>query len=304
MILLCLDFEASGTDPRGYPIEIAIADVATGKTLEWLIAPTPAWLESGVWEAEAEAVHGIARAEIIAHGRSVNDVTAELTAHTRGAQVLSDAPSFDTKWLHDLYRATGAEPPFVLRDFHQFAWLEALHRARRADIAIVKAETEAYALFPQQHRAGPDARRNAEILRQIQGLCMKRYRLDPENPPQLTPEEARRLDETPIDYSDSPLFGEDWIAALLLAMVIEHCASFSPEKRRRMTSYLMPDPSPGDWLDSYNIPANAEAMRELDGSEIEIIEQDGAHIIAKVTPEGRALLDRLRAEQQKNRAPS
>ena len=62
---------------------------------------------------------------------------------------------------------------------------------------------------------------------------MKRYRLDPENPPQLTPEEARRLDETPIDYSDSPLFGEDWIAALLLAMVIEHCAGCSPEKRRR-----------------------------------------------------------------------
>jgi hypothetical protein len=60
-----------------------------------------------------------------------------------------------------------------------------------------------------------------------------------------------------------------------------------------MTSFLMPDPSPEQWLDSYNNPANAEAMRELDGSEIEITEQDGAHIIAKVTPEGRALLDRL-----------
>jgi len=93
-----------------------------------------------------------------------------------------------------------------------------------------------------------------------------------------------------------PLFGEDWLTALLLAMVIEHCAGCSPEKRRRMTSYLTPDPSPGEWLDSYNIPANAKAMRELDGSEIEIIEQDGAHIVAKLLPEGRALLDRLRAE--------
>lgn len=169
-LLLCLDFEASGQGPHGYPIEVAIADVATGKTLEWLIAPTPAWLETGMWEAEAEAVHGIARAEIIAHGRGVADVTAELTAHTRGAQVLSDAPTYDTKWLHDLYRATGAEPPFVLRDFHQFAWHEALLRGRRPDIAIVKAELEAYLLFPKQHRAGPDARRNAEMLRQIQGL--------------------------------------------------------------------------------------------------------------------------------------
>jgi hypothetical protein len=168
--LLCLDFEASGSDPRGFPIEVAIADAATGATREWLIAPTPAWLETGVWEAAAEAVHGITRAEIIRQGRSVNVVAAELTAHTRGATVLSDAPPFDTKWLCDLYRATGAEPPFVLRDFHQIAWRTAALRGRRPDIAIVKAEAEAYLLFPKQHRAGPDARRNAEMLRQIQGL--------------------------------------------------------------------------------------------------------------------------------------
>jgi hypothetical protein len=28
-----------------------------------------------------------------------------------------------------------------------------------------------------------------------------------------------------------------------------------------MISFLMPDPSPDQWLDSYNILANAEAMR-------------------------------------------
>ncbi len=167
-VLLCLDFEASGNDPRGYPIEVAIADVPTGDTHEWLIAPTPAWLETGVWEAEAEAVHGLSLAQIIAHGRGVNAVAAELTAQTRGAHLLSDAPSFDTKWLRDLYAATGAEPPFELLDFHQIAWREAALRGRRPDIAIVKAE--AYILFPKQHRAGPDARRNAEMLRQIQGL--------------------------------------------------------------------------------------------------------------------------------------
>jgi uncharacterized protein (DUF433 family) len=173
-LLLCLDFEASGSGPRGYPIEVAIADVATGAAHEWLIAPTPAWLETGVWDAEAEAVHGISLAEIIAHGRGIGDVAAELTAQTRGAQVLSDAPTFDTKWLRDLYRATGAEPPFELLDFHQIAWREAVRRGRRRgrrpDMAIAKAEAEAYALFPNQHRAGPDARRNAEMLRQIQRL--------------------------------------------------------------------------------------------------------------------------------------
>ena len=69
-----------------------------------------------------------------------------------------------------------------------------------------------------------------------------------------------------------------------------------------MTSYLMPDPSPGEWLDSYNIRANAEAMRELEGL-IEIVEQDGAHIVAKLTPEGRALLGRLRAERERGAKP-
>src|SRR5271155_4806831 len=116
---LCLDFEASGSDPLGYPIEVAIADVATGATREWLIAPTPAWLETGMWEAAAEAIHGITRAEIIAKGRGVGDVAAALTARTQGAQVLSDAPTYDSKWLRGLYAATGAEPPFVLLDFHQ-----------------------------------------------------------------------------------------------------------------------------------------------------------------------------------------
>jgi hypothetical protein len=99
-----------------------------------------------------------------------------------------------------------------------------------------------------------------------------------------------------------PLFGEEWITALLLAMVVEHCGTFSPEKSRTMISDFAPDPSPDQWLDSYNIAANADAMRELDGSEIEITEQDGDHIRAKVTAEGRALLDWLRAERARDRA--
>jgi hypothetical protein len=37
---------------------------------------------------------------------------------------------------------------------------------------------------------------------------------------------------------------------------------------------------------------------------IDIAELDGPRIVAKVTPEGRALLDRLHAEQERNAAPS
>jgi uncharacterized protein (DUF4415 family) len=39
---------------------------------------------------------------------------------------------------------------------------------------------------------------------------MKNYRLDPKKPRQLTPAEARRLDATPIDYSDIPPLGDEF----------------------------------------------------------------------------------------------
>ena len=147
--------------------------------------------------------------------------------------------------------------------------------------------------------------------------AMIEYRPDPKNPRHLTPEEARRLDETPIDYSDipplgdeffsqarsvtddfteidwsewsqnpatdelpaGPLFGEQWVAALLLQMVVHHCAT-----------------APADHLDTHNIRANAEALIELSyGGEVEIIDEAGDDITAKLTPRGRALLERLRA---------
>jgi hypothetical protein len=39
---------------------------------------------------------------------------------------------------------------------------------------------------------------------------MKRHRLDPKKPRQLTPAEALRLDATPIDYSNIPPLGEEF----------------------------------------------------------------------------------------------
>lgn len=39
---------------------------------------------------------------------------------------------------------------------------------------------------------------------------MKRYRLDPKKPRQLTPPEARRLDATPIVYSDIARLGDEF----------------------------------------------------------------------------------------------
>jgi len=41
---------------------------------------------------------------------------------------------------------------------------------------------------------------------------MKRYRLDPKKPRKLKPAETRRLNATPIDYSDIPPLGDDFFA--------------------------------------------------------------------------------------------
>jgi hypothetical protein len=135
--------------------------------------------------------------------------------------------------------------------------------------------------------------------------AMRRYRLDPDNLRQLTPDEARRLDEAAIDYSDipelddeffarartmkrsllddlptAPLFGEEWVTALLLQMLVEHCRIMGRT----------------DELNSAGIAANEDAMRELDGELIEITHETHDRIFAKVTAEGRALLERLQAE--------
>src|SRR5579862_2069909 len=46
---------------------------------------------------------------------------------------------------------------------------------------------------------------------------MKRYRLNPKKPRQLTPAEARRLDAIPIDYSDIPPLGEEFFKKATVA---------------------------------------------------------------------------------------
>jgi uncharacterized protein (DUF4415 family) len=41
---------------------------------------------------------------------------------------------------------------------------------------------------------------------------MKRFQLDPKKLPKLSPAQARRLDSTPIDYSDIPELGDAFFA--------------------------------------------------------------------------------------------
>jgi hypothetical protein len=166
--ILCLDFEASSIGPHSYPIEVALCDPVSLVVHSWLIRPVPEWLALGVWDPASAAIHGIALDWLVASGQPVEMVAESLAEAAKGARVLSDSPRHDGHWLRRLYAATGAgSPPFALDDFHRFAWAAAAHRSPRPDGALVRAEAEAQARCPATHRAGPDARHNAEILRRL-----------------------------------------------------------------------------------------------------------------------------------------
>jgi hypothetical protein len=93
-----------------------------------------------------------------------------------------------------------------------------------------------------------------------------------------------------------PFRGEEYLSALLLAMVIEYCADYPPER----ASEKDPVPNEGSpqWLNSFDIPANVEAILELAGQGlIEIALKEGTRISAKVLPAGEDLMQRLHLDK-------
>ena len=101
-------------------------------------------------------------------------------------------------------------------------------------------------------------------------------------------------------YPPPLMFGEGEPTALLLAIILDRCGGDGI-----LRSWTEPDGGDPDALYSYNIPANADAMSALhEDGYIEITKQEGARIWAKVLPEGRTLIDSLRASQERNEAAS
>jgi hypothetical protein len=161
-----IDFEASRLPGAGsYPIEVGIAfPDAPEATLSWLIQPTTRWETLGVWDGAAARLHGISQAQLRADRTPVEQVAAELAAAAEGHSVLSDMVADDNYWLRVLYAEIGSAPPFRLEGVR--ALLQEM-LGRDADARIEEAENLARDRFPSLHRAGPDARRVAEIVRML-----------------------------------------------------------------------------------------------------------------------------------------
>lgn len=156
-----LDFEASSLADEGYPIEVAWAD-QNGRSETHLIAPAPGWTD---WDPRAEAIHGIARRQLLEDGESHVVVAGRMLEALTGHELYASAPSWDGKWLSRLLRAAGL-PRHALR-------------LRDTDVALRSTATELLESFipaerlpaaiegllshvgggdaPPAHRALPDA---------------------------------------------------------------------------------------------------------------------------------------------------
>jgi len=102
-MLIFLDFEASSLNKHSYPIEVAWVG-EDGRSESHLIRPAEDWTD---WDAESEAIHGIARDTLIRDGLPHERVAEHMMAALLGHDLLASAPSWDGKWLSVLLRAAG-----------------------------------------------------------------------------------------------------------------------------------------------------------------------------------------------------
>jgi hypothetical protein len=163
-LLAAIDFEASCLPSygRSFPLEVGLSRVGTGETSSWLIKPIDAWLDWD-WDPAAERIHGITLADALERGRPPLDVLRELADMARSMGVVADS-SLDAVWLGVLADAAQRGAPFRVQ-----AVGPVLQDLAEDPAAIEVATAVAASRYPHLHRAGPDARHLAEVIRVLAG---------------------------------------------------------------------------------------------------------------------------------------
>ena len=143
-----IDVEASGFGRHSYPIEVGFV---REDGLGWcsLIQPAPDWLH---WDADAERVHGIARAALLEHGRPPAEVARRLNDDLGGRTVYCDGWAHDYTWLGQLFETAGLVPRFRLESVNTL--LDDDHLAQLDTLRVDGFS----ALGIARHRASSDAR--------------------------------------------------------------------------------------------------------------------------------------------------
>lgn len=142
-----LDFEASGFGVYSYPIEVGVV-LANDQKYCALIKPADEWR---FWDDQAEQVHGLSRALLYQHGKSIHEVAKELNTFLANSVVYSDGWVVDKPWLSRLYYDAGLQPSFHLSP------LEMILKEEQMEIwSQTKCEVMAD-LALERHRASADA---------------------------------------------------------------------------------------------------------------------------------------------------
>ncbi len=137
-----VDLEASSILPGGYPVEVGWAvprrraDDGRWEILarSVLVRPLRFWRERGHWDPDAEAVHGLSREALDAHGLHPKDVVRLLDEAWRDRIVVADtgANGLDAIWLRRLFAADAAgRPSLADRPWRLAAEDDALWRGGR-----------------------------------------------------------------------------------------------------------------------------------------------------------------------------
>ena len=143
-----LDIEASDIHPESYPIEVGIL-MPNGDSYCSLIKPPADWLH---WSAEAEAIHGISREELIENGRPVDEVAYTLNGFLKNKTIYSDCWVLDHPWMIRLFQAASLEPAFIVSDI-----MYRLSEDEYDELGVIKRSIESQ-LNIERHRATNDAR--------------------------------------------------------------------------------------------------------------------------------------------------
>jgi len=157
---IILDIEASGFGSDSYPIEIGVA-LDDGQKYCSLVMPRSDWTH---WDPRAEAVHGISRATLLAHGRPVVEVAGRLNELLRGRTAYSDGWVVDQPWLRRLFTSASIACEFTLSSLEMI-----LSEHQMAAWAQTKQALLSECHEPR-HRASTDARVVQETFQRTRAL--------------------------------------------------------------------------------------------------------------------------------------
>lgn len=156
-----IDVEASGFGPHSYPIEVGLA-LSEGERFSTLILPASDWTH---WDASAESVHNIPREILLAHGKPMHEVTAQLNRLLAGKTVYSDGWVVDKPWLTTLFHAARTSMDFFVSP------LELILSERQMELWHETKDLVLSEMQLKRHRASSDALIIQETYRRTHELA-------------------------------------------------------------------------------------------------------------------------------------